>query len=116
MAINLKTISIEGLRILLPAFHTQKLFDCALQIHNYILDCNKWKDADSVGLFVKDLVRKKSILETELRTRCVTKKIHYKRMRGQKIDNYEKIRQHSEFTNFFRNWLEKNSKRIFGVK
>ena len=112
MAINLKIISSEVLRIVIPAFHTQKLFDAALQLHNFILKNNKYQNKEA-DLLLQDLIRKKSIIEIELRNRCVTKKIYNKRLKGHKIDNYEKIRQHSEFTKFFRDYLEKNSKRFF---
>ena len=123
MGFDLRKITLENLRtkvtgispigIVLTPVGTQSLFDWALAIHNYLLDSNKLHSAKNIIELQKDLVRKKQIIENELRDRCVTKKITYKRMKGAKIDNYEKMRQHSAFTKFLRDWLEKNSKRIF---
>lgn len=112
MAIDLKKISSVGLTLLLPTFHTQRLFEAALAIHNYILDFNKYhnKEVDSL---MRDLVRKKSILETEIRNRCVTKKITAKRKRGIKISSYEKMQIHGHFSKWFSHWIESQSKRSF---
>ena len=63
LAIDLKSMPLESLRLLIPVFHTQKLFDCALQIHQWILKSNKYHNVDGIHLAVQDLVRKKSMLE-----------------------------------------------------
>ena len=115
MAINLKEVSLDGLRIILPALSTQKLFDASVAIHHLMRAFEKihTREAD---LLQNEFVRKASIIENELRNRCVTKKITEKRKRGIKINNIEKISYHSDFRRFLRDYIEKEIKKIHYVK
>jgi len=115
MAQDLGKISAIRLKIMLPFLSTQALFDAGVGLHQLMIKYQKIHNKH-VDRLQNDLVRKASIVEEELRERCVRKKITEKRKRGIKMDNYEKIKQYSHFRKWYQKYIESETKKIFYVK
>lgn len=108
-------MSIDGLRIVIAALSTQSLFDAGVGLHKLMRKYEK-NHTPEVDKLQATLLRKASIVENELRMRCVTKKITEKRRRGIVIDGREKIRQHAFFRKWYRSYIERQIKQSFYFK
>lgn len=105
---NLAQMSITRLRIVLPMLNTQSLFDAYVGLHVLMRKFesihNKWVDRAQ-----NNFLRKAGIIETELRQRCVTKKITHKRKMGYYIGPREKVNIHTSFSRFLKKYREVES-------
>lgn len=115
MGHRLDQVSLEGLRIRLPMYSTKVLFDAIVGFHQLMVKFQKLQNKEA-DILLRDYLRKSSMLETELRNRCVTKEITNMRRRGIKIDGYQKIMMHSKFKKWLRTFIERELKKSFYFK
>lgn len=115
MGHDLAEISLERFRILLPGYSTQALLNASVGLHALMVKYQH-VHTNEVNLFLKDLLRKSSMVERELSNRCVTKEITKQRMRGNPITPFKKIEMHISFRKWLRHYVEAQIKKHFYYK
>ena len=115
MSQHLGKMSIMSLRLQLPMFSTQTLFDAMVGLTKEQIKYES-KFTKEIDKYQNELVRKKSIIEFELRERCVRKKITEKRRRGIVINNWDKIALYSHFTKWLKTYIERETRKSFYFK